>query len=81
MWWLQDMLHGAPIGFVVVGTLVHYEDRAFIPIVNELFGFHKNTKNCLQMFRLVNNVALMQGQGRSGVSGDHKITFRGAYYV
>ncbi|MFZ2339690.1 MAG: alpha-amylase family protein [Bacteroidales bacterium] len=62
-WWLEDMLHGAPIGFVVVGTLVHYEDRLFIPIVNELFAFHKAHEKFFTNVQAVNNVALIQGSG------------------
>ncbi|MBK7480677.1 MAG: hypothetical protein IPI69_13810 [Bacteroidales bacterium] len=57
------MLHGAPIGFVVVGTLVHYEDRLFIPIVNELFAFHKANEKFFTNVQAVNNVALIQGSG------------------
>ncbi len=62
-WWLEDMLHGAPIGFVVVGTLVHYEDRLFIPIVNELFSFHKTHEKLFTNVQAVNNIALIQGSG------------------
>ncbi|HEX8676531.1 MAG TPA: family 10 glycosylhydrolase, partial [Segetibacter sp.] len=44
VWMLENMLHGAPLGFVVVGTLVNYEDRIFIPTLNNLYGFHKNNE-------------------------------------
>jgi hypothetical protein len=57
------MLHGAPIGFVVVGTYVHYEDRLFIPIVNELFRFHKEHEKLFTNVQAVNNIALIQGRG------------------
>jgi len=62
-WWLEDMLHGAPIGFVVVGTMVHYEDRRFMPIVDELFSFHKNHEKLFTNVQAVNNIALIQGRG------------------
>jgi len=62
-WWLEDMLHGAPIGFVVVGTLVHYEDRQFIPIVNELFAFHKANEKLFTNVQALNAIALIQGSG------------------
>ncbi len=62
-WWLEDMLHGAPVGFVVVGTLVHYEDRKFIPIVNELFGFHKKYEKLFTNVQAVSRIALIQGSG------------------
>ncbi|MCJ7717620.1 MAG: hypothetical protein MUO54_14015, partial [Anaerolineales bacterium] len=62
-WWLENMLHGAPVSLVVVGTLVHYEDRAFIPIVNELFAFHKTYEKLFTNVQAVNNVALVEGSG------------------
>ena len=62
-WWLENMLHGAPVGFVVVGTLVHYEDRRFIPIVNELFRFHKKYEKLFTNIQSVSNIALLQGPG------------------
>src|SRR5690606_31194795 len=66
-WFLENMLHGAPLGFVVVGTLVHYEDRAFIPTVNELFAFHKTYEKLFTNVQAVNNIALVQG-GRGAES-------------
>jgi hypothetical protein len=60
-WWLENMLHGAPVSLVVVGTLVHYEDRAFFPVVNELFAFHKKHEKLFTNVQAVNKVALIQG--------------------
>jgi hypothetical protein len=68
-WWLENMLHGAPIGFVVVGTLVHYECRAFIPIVNELFGFHKKHEKLFTNVQAVNKVALVQDRRGDDAQG------------
>jgi hypothetical protein len=62
-WWLENMLHGAPVSLVVVGTLVQYEDREFIPIVNELFAFHKTHEKLFTNVQAVNNVALVEGPG------------------
>jgi hypothetical protein len=62
-WWLEDMLHGAPVSLVVVGTLVHYEDRVFFPIVNELFAFHKTYEKLFTNVQARNNIALLAGQG------------------
>ena len=59
-WFLENLLHGAPLGFVVVGTLVHYEDREFIPIVNELFSFHKTYEKLFTNVQAINNIALVQ---------------------
>lgn len=62
-WWLENMLHGAPVSLVVVGTLVHYEDRVFFPIVNELFAFHKKYEKLFTNIQSVSRVALIQGPG------------------
>lgn len=62
-WWLENMLHGAPVSLVVVGTLVHYEDRVFFPIVNELFAFHRKFEILFTNVQAVNKIALIQGSG------------------
>jgi hypothetical protein len=68
-WKLQNMLHGVPTGFVVVGTLVHYEDRGFINTVNELYGFHKAHEKLFTNVQAVNNIALVQSRGGSESQG------------
>lgn len=61
VWMLENMLHGAPLGFVVVGTLVNYEDRIFIPTLNNLYGFHKKNEKLFTNVQSVNKVALIRG--------------------
>jgi hypothetical protein len=61
VWMLENMLHGAPLGFTVVGTLVNYEDRVFIPTLNNLYGFHKKYENLFTNLQAVNKVALVHG--------------------
>jgi len=61
VWMLENMLHGAPLGFVVVGTLVNYEDRIFIPTLNELYGFHKKNEKLFTNLQSVNKIALIRG--------------------
>jgi hypothetical protein len=61
VWMLENMLHGAPLGFVVVGTLVNYEDRIFIPTLNDLYGFHKRNEKLFTNMQAVNNIALVRG--------------------
>jgi len=61
VWLLENMLHGAPLGFVVVGTLVNYEDRIFIPSLNHLYGFHKTNEKLFTNVQAVNKVALIKG--------------------
>ena len=62
VWLLQNMLHGAPLGFVVSGgTLVNYEDRLFLPELNQLYGFHKTYEKLFTNVQSVNNVAIISG--------------------
>jgi hypothetical protein len=63
VWMLENMLHGAPLGFVVVGTLVNYEDRIFIPTLNNVYGFHKANEKLLTNLQAVNTIALLRGSG------------------
>jgi len=61
VWMLENMLHGAPLGFVVVGTLVNYEDRVFIPTLNALYGFHKSNEKLFTNMQSVGKVGLIRG--------------------
>jgi Beta-galactosidase len=61
VWMLENMLHGAPLGFVVIGTLVNYEDRVFIPTLNSLYGFHKTNEKLFTNVQSVNKIALIRG--------------------
>ena len=61
VWMLENMLNGAPLGFVVVGTLVNYEDRIFIPTLNRLYGFHKANEILFTNLQAVNKIALIRG--------------------
>ncbi|MGI8634406.1 MAG: hypothetical protein ACR2KZ_03280, partial [Segetibacter sp.] len=60
-WLLENMLNGAPLGFVVVGTLVNYEDRIFIPTLNKLYGFHKTYEKLFTNVQAANKIALIRG--------------------
>lgn len=62
VWMLENMLHGAPLGFVVIGTLVNYEDRIFIPTLNDLYGFHKTNEKLFTNLQAVNKIALIRGE-------------------
>lgn len=63
VWMLENMLQGAPLGFVVIGTLVNYEDRAFIPTLNDLYGFHKKYEKLFTNLESVASVGLIRGSG------------------
>lgn len=60
-WLLENMLNGAPLGFVVVGTLVNYEDRIFIPTLNALYRFHKTNEKLFTNVQAVSKIALVRG--------------------
>lgn len=59
-WMLENMLHGAPLGFVVVGTLNHYEDRVFFPDVKEIYSFHQRNEPLFTNVESAAQVALIQ---------------------
>lgn len=61
VWMLENMLQGAPLGFVVVGTLVNYEDRVFIPTLNDLYGFHKANENLFTNLEPRSKIGLIRG--------------------
>jgi hypothetical protein len=61
VWMLENMLHGAPLGFVVIGTLVNYEDRIFIPTLNDLYGFHRKNEKLFTNLQSVSKVGLIRG--------------------
>jgi hypothetical protein len=61
VWMLENMLNGAPLGFVVIGTLLNYEDRVFFPTLNEVYGFHKSHENLFTNLQSVSKTALIRG--------------------
>jgi hypothetical protein len=63
-WMLQNMLHAAPVTLVVIGTLVDYQDRAYMPMLQDLFGFHKQHEKLFTNVRSVSDVALIRGSGQ-----------------
>lgn len=68
-WMLENMMHGAPLGFVVVGTLSHYEDRAFLPKARDLYSFHKTHEKLFTNVQSVSNIALIQERGGDDARG------------
>ena len=61
VWLLGNMLNGAPLDFNVVGTLVNQDDRVFIPILNDLYGFHKRNEKLFANLKPVSHVGLIKG--------------------
>jgi hypothetical protein len=63
-WMLQNMLHGAPLGFVVIGPLFEYEERAFMPYLKDYYAFHKENEALFTNLISDNKVALVRGSGQ-----------------
>ncbi|QHV99491.1 hypothetical protein [Spirosoma endbachense] len=61
VWLLGNMLNGAPLDFNVIGTLVNQDDRVFIPILNDLYGFHKKNETFFTNLKPVSHVGLIKG--------------------
>lgn len=61
VWLLGNMLNGAPLDFNVIGTLVNQDDRVFLPILNDLYGFHKKNETLFTNLRSVSHVGLLKG--------------------
>jgi Hypothetical glycosyl hydrolase 6 len=61
IWVLENMLNGAPLDVYVIGTLVNQEDRRFIPIMNDIYAFHKVNEKLFTNLQTVSNVALIRG--------------------
>lgn len=61
VWVLENMLNGAPLDVHVIGTLVNQQDRRFIPIMNEIYRFHKVNEKLFTNVEPVSNVALIRG--------------------
>ena len=60
-WFLENMLHGAPATYVVIGTMPNHEDRLFFPVLKELMGFHKKNEKLFTNVASACNVALIRG--------------------
>lgn len=61
IWVLENMLNGAPLDVYVIGTLVNQEDRRFIPIMNDIYRFHKKNEKLFTNLQPVSKVALIRG--------------------
>lgn len=61
IWVLENMLNGAPLDVYVIGTLANQEDRRFIPIMNDIYRFHKTNEKLFTNLQPVSKVALIRG--------------------
>jgi hypothetical protein len=61
VWVLENMLNAAPLDVYVIGTLMNQEDRRFLPIMKDIYAFHKANENLFANVQSVSNVALVPG--------------------
>jgi len=55
------MLNGAPLDVYIIGTLANQEDRRFIPVLNNIYRFHKTNEKLFTNLQPISNVALTRG--------------------
>lgn len=60
-WVLENMLNGAPLDVYVIGTLANQEDRRFIPVMNDIYRFHKTNEKLFANIQQVSKVGLIRG--------------------
>ena len=63
IWMLQNMFHGAPLTYVIIGTLLDYGDRVFFPVLKDLYGFHEANEKLFTNIQARSNIALIKGSG------------------
>jgi hypothetical protein len=61
VWFEENMLHGAPATYVIIGTMPNHEDRIFFPVMKELMGFHKKNEKLFTNVQSAGNIALIRG--------------------
>jgi hypothetical protein len=60
---LENMLNGAMLDFYCVGTLLNQEDRSFIPVLSDLYGFHKWNEKLFTNLEPRSKICLIKGSG------------------
>jgi len=61
IWVLENMLNGAPLDVYVIGTLLNQEDRTFLPVMKDIYGFHKTNEKLFTNLQPLSSVALVRG--------------------
>ena len=71
IWMLETMLHAAPLDFYVIGTLLNQYDRTFLPILRDIYSYHKTHEKLFTNMESAARVAVVRDPSRQ--SGDeHK---------
>jgi hypothetical protein len=61
VWQLQNMLHGGSLNYVFIGPIEGYQDRAFVPVLKDIYGYHKNHEKLFANLESAATVALVRG--------------------
>lgn len=61
VWQLQNMLHGGSLNYVFIGPISSYPDRAYVPILREIFAFHRDHAPLFTNVQSAARVALVRG--------------------
>jgi hypothetical protein len=57
----EQMLNGTPPGIYIMGRLENQYDRVFLPVLNDLFSFHKKNEKLFTNLKTLSNVGLITG--------------------
>jgi hypothetical protein len=61
VWQLQNMLHGGSLNYVFIGPIEGYQDRAFVPILKDIYSFHRAHDRLFTNLESAATVALVRG--------------------
>jgi len=64
VWQLQNMLHGGSLNYVFIGPIEDYQDRAYVPILKDMYRFHKTHDKLFTNVQSAAKVALIRGNNQ-----------------
>lgn len=62
VWQLQNLIHAGTLNYVFIGPGEKYQDRAYVPILQDIYRFHKENEPLFTNAESAGTVALIQGQ-------------------
>jgi hypothetical protein len=60
---IQNMIHGAPLDYYMIGRLDNQEDRALMPVVKDIFHFHADNEAYFTDLHSVARVVVIRKNG------------------
>jgi hypothetical protein len=58
---IQNMIHGAPLDYYMIGRLENQEDRALMPVLKDIFHFHADNEGYFTDIHSLARVAVVRG--------------------